>query len=209
MDPAGEFSTVLSGEDDRDAFGVEDSDPPAEALEFEDFFELLDLAEEGFDELDLADDLLELVFESLSLSPSPGTLRESFTLSDALDFAEELLEEALEAASTEAAGEGDLEMLLESFPDDFDFPEAADCADLADEALKDFWESLSFFALSALESSLSDLAEDTRELVLDLLSSSSALRELLETVLVEAPAKDFADAALDDPAESPFDDVGD
>ena len=138
MDPAGEFSTVLSGEDDRDAFGVEDSDPPAEALEFEDFFELLDLAEEGFDELDLADDLLELVFESLSLSPSPGTLRESFTLSDALDFAEELLEEALEAASTKAAGEGDLETLLESFPDDFDFPEAADCADLADEALEDF-----------------------------------------------------------------------
>ena len=134
----------MSGEDDRDAFGVEDSDPPAEALEFEDFFELLDLAEEGFDELDLADDLLELVFESLSLSPSPGTLRESFTLSDALDFAEELLEEALEAisflaeASTEPAGEGDLETLLESFPDDFDFPEAADCADLADEALEDF-----------------------------------------------------------------------
>ena len=138
MDPAGEFSTVLSGEDDRDAFGVEDSDPPAEALEFEDFFELLDLAEEGFDELDFADDLLELVFESLSLSPSPGTLRESFTLSDALDFAEELLEEALEAASTKAAGEGDLETLLESFPDDFDFPEPADCADLADEALEDF-----------------------------------------------------------------------
>ena len=63
--------------------------------------------------------------------------------------------------------------------------------------------------MSALDSSLSDLAEDTRELVLDLLSSSSALRELLETVLVEAPAKDFADAALDDPAESPFDDFGD
>ena len=139
MDPAGEFSTVLSGEDDRDAFGVEDSDPPAEALEFEDFFELLDLAEEGFDELDLADDLLELVFESLSLSPSPGTLRESFTLSDALDFAEELLEDALEAASflAESAGEGDLETLRESFPDDFDFPEAADCADLADDALED------------------------------------------------------------------------
>ena len=173
-------------------------------MEFEDVFELLDLAEEGPDELDLADDALELVFESF-----PGRLRDSFTLSDALDFAEELLEEALEAASTVAAGEGDLEMLLESFSEDFDFPEAADCADLADEALEDFLESLSFFALSALESSLSDLAEDTRELVLDLLSSSSALRELLETVLVEAPAKDFADAALDVPAESAFDDFGD
>ena len=102
-------------------------------MEFEDVLELLDLAEEGLDELDLADDALELVFESLSLSPFPGTPRESFTLSDALDFAEELLEEALEAA-----GEGDLETLPESFPDDFDFPEAADCADLADEALEDF-----------------------------------------------------------------------
>ena len=68
---------------------------------------------------------------------------------------------------------------------------------------------MSFFALSALESSLSDLAEETLELVLDLLSSASALRELLDTVLVEAPAKDFADAALDDPLESPFDDFGD
>ena len=169
---------------------------------------MLDLAVEGLDELDLADAALELVFESLSLSSFSGALRESFTLSDALDFAEELLEEALEVASflaeasTEAAGEGDLETLLESFPDDFDFPEAADCADLADEALEDFCESLSFFALS-------DLAEDTRELFLDLLSSSSALREVLDTVLVEAPAKDFADATLDDPAESTFDDFAD
>ena len=150
---AGEFSTVLSGEEDRDAFGVEDSDPPADGLEFEDVFELLDLAEEGFelldlaeegfDESDLADEALELVFESLSLSSFPGTLRESFTLSDALDFAEELLDEALEAtsflaeASTEPEGEGDLEALRESFPDEFDSPDAADCADLADEALED------------------------------------------------------------------------
>ena len=58
-----------------------------------------------------------------------------------------------------------------------------------------------------MESSFSDLAEDARELALDLLSSLSALRELLETVRVEAPARDFADAALDDPAsESAFDD---
>ena len=63
--------------------------------------------------------------------------------------------------------------------------------------------------MSAFDSSLSDLAEETRELVLDLLSSLSALRELLDTVLVEAPANDFADAALDDPAESAFDDFGD
>ena len=63
--------------------------------------------------------------------------------------------------------------------------------------------------MSALEPSLSDLAEDALELVLDLLSSLSALRELLDTVLVEAPANDFADAALDDLAESAFDDFGD
>ena len=64
--------------------------------------------------------------------------------------------------------------------------------------------------MTALESSFSDLAEDARELVLDLLSSLSALRELLETVLVDAPANDFADAALDDPAsESAFDDFAD
>ena len=100
------------------------------------------MAEEGLDELDLADDALELVFESLSLSPFPGTPRESFTLSDALDFAEELLEEALEAASVLAevsprgvcfpVGEGDLETVL------LDFPETADFADFADEALEDF-----------------------------------------------------------------------
>ena len=64
--------------------------------------------------------------------------------------------------------------------------------------------------MSALESSLSDLAEDARELALDLLSSLSALRELLDTVLVDAPARDFADAALDDSAsESAFDDLAD
>lgn len=63
--------------------------------------------------------------------------------------------------------------------------------------------------MSASEPSLSDLAEDALELVLDLLSSLSALRELLDTVLVEAPANDFADAALDDLAESAFDDFGD
>ena len=131
MEAAGEFSTVLSGEEVREAFGVEDSDPPAEAaLDFEDAFEFPDFA----DVSDFADDALELVFESLPLSSCPAaTLRDSFTLRDALDFAEELLEEALEAA-----GEGDLETLPESFPDDFDFPEAADCADLADEALEDF-----------------------------------------------------------------------
>ena len=145
LDAVAEFSTVLSGEEDRDAFGVEDSDPPAEALEFdlldlaEEGFELLDLAEEGLDGSDLADDALELVFEPFSRSSFPGTLSESFTSGDALDFAEELLEEALEAASflAEPAGEGDLETLRESFPDDFDFPEAADCADLADDALED------------------------------------------------------------------------
>ena len=146
MDAAAEFSTVLSGEEDRDAFGVEDSDPPpAEALEFElldlaeEGFELLDLAEEGLDGSDLADDALELVFEPFSLSSFPGTLSESFLSGDALDFAEELLEEALEAVSflAEPIGEGDLETPLESFPDDLDLPEAADCADLADDALED------------------------------------------------------------------------
>ena len=136
MEAAGEFSTVLSGEEVREAFGVEDSDPPAEAaLDFE----LPDFA----DVSDFADDALELVFESLPLSSCPpGTLRESFTLRDALDFAEELLEEALEAVSVLAevsprgvcfpVGEGDLETVL------LDFPETADFADLADEALEDF-----------------------------------------------------------------------
>ena len=130
MDASGEFSTVLSAEEDREAFGVEDSDPPAEAspedaFEFDDLaeegFESFDLAEDALDASDLADDALELALESLSLSSFSGTLL------DALDFAEELLEEALEAASflaevsTEPAGEGDLETLFESFPDDFDF----------------------------------------------------------------------------------------
>ena len=97
LEAAGEFSTVLSGEEVREAFGVEDSDPPAEAaLDFEDAFEFPDFA----DVSDFADDALELVFESLPLSSCPpGTLRDSFSLRDALDFAEELLEEALEAVS--------------------------------------------------------------------------------------------------------------
>ena len=140
LEAAGEFSTVLSGEEVREAFGVEDSDPPAEAaLDFEDAFEFPDFA----DVSDFADDALELVFESLPLSSfSPGTLRDSFSLRDALDFAEELLEEALEAVSVLAevsprgvcfpVGEGDLETVL------LDFPETADFADLADEALEDF-----------------------------------------------------------------------
>ena len=142
----------MSAEEDREAFGVEDSDPPAEALP-EDAFEFDDLAEEGFesfdladdalDASDLADDALELALESLSLSSFSGTLL------DALDFAEELLEEALEEASffAEAVvfpegegvldGEGDLEAPLESFPLDFDFPLAIDWADFAEEALED------------------------------------------------------------------------
>ena len=217
----------MSAEEDREAFGVEDSDPPAEALP-EDAFEFDDLAEEGFesfdlaedalDASDLADDALELALESLSLSSFSGTLL------DALDFAEELLEEALEEASFFAEpvvfpegegvldGEGDLEAPLESFPLDFDFPLAVDWADFAEETLEDFRESISAFALSGWESSFSDLAEETRELALDLLSalSSSALKELLDTVLVEpAPAKDFADAALEDFAEFALDDFGD
>ena len=209
----------MSAEEDREAFGVEDSDPPAEALpedafEFDDLaeegFESLDLAEDALDASDLADEALELALESLSLSSFSGTLL------DALDFAEELLEEALEEASFFAEvvvfpkgegdldGEGDLEATLESFPVDFDFPPAVDWLDFAEEALEDFRESISAFALS----SFSDLAEETRELALDLLSalSSSALKELLDTVLVEpAPAKDFAEAALEDFAESALD----
>ena len=207
----------MSAEEDREAFGVEDSDPPAEALP-EDAFEFDDLAEEGFesfdlaedalDASDLADDALELALESLSLSSFSGTLL------DALDFAEELLEEALEEASFFAEpvvfpegegvldGEGDLEASLESFPLDFDLPVAVDWADFAEEALEDFRESILAFALSGWEFSFSDLAEETRELALDLLSalSSSALKELLDTVLVEpAPAlEDFAEFALDD-----------
>ena len=217
LDASGEFSTVLSAEEDREAFGVEDSDPPAEALpedafEFndlaEDGFESLDLAEDALDASDLADDALELTLESLSLSSFSGTLL------DALDFAEELLEEALEEASFFAEpvvfpeGEGDLEAPLESFLLDSDFPLAVDWADFAEEALEDFRESILAFALS----SFSDLAEETRELALDLLSalSSSALKELLDTVLVEpAPAKDFADAALEDFAESALEDFED
>ena len=226
LDASGEFSTVLSAEEDREAFGVEDSDPPAEALpedafEFndlaEDGFESLDLAEDALDASDLADDALELTLESLSLSSFSGTLL------DALDFAEELLEEALEEASffaepvvfPEGEGvldsEGDLEAPLESFLLDSDFPLAVDWADFAEEALEDFRESISAFALSGWESSFSDLAEETRELALDLLSalSSSALKELLDTVLVEAPPKDFADAALEDFPESALDDFED
>ena len=165
------------------------------------------------DTSDLADDALELALESLSLSSFSGTLL------DALYFAEELLEEALEEASFFAEpvvfpegegvldGERDLEASLESFPLDFDFPLAVDWLDFAEEALEDFRESISAFALS----SFSDLAEETRELALDLLSalSSSALKELLDTVLVEAPPKDFADAALEDFAESALDDFED
>ena len=226
LDASGEFSTVLSAEEDREAFGVEDSDPPTEALpedafEFndlaEDGFESLDLAEDALDASDLADDALELTLESLSLSSFSGTLL------DALDFAEELLEEALEEASffaepvvfPEGEGvldsEGDLEAPLESFLLDSDFPLAVDWADFAEEALEDFRESISAFALSGWESSFSDLAEETRELALDLLSalSSSALKELLDTVLVEAPPKDFADAALEDFPESALDDFED
>ena len=227
LDASGEFSTVLSAEEDREAFGVEDSDPPAEALpedafEFDDLaeegFESLDLAEDALDASDLAEDALELALDSLSLSSFSGTLL------DALDFAEELLEEALEEASFFAEpvvfpegegvldGEGDLEATLESFPVDFDFPLAVDWLDFAEEALEDFRESISAFALSGWEFSFSDLAEETRELALDLLSalSSSALKELLDTVLVEpAPAKDFADAALEDFAESALEDFED
>ena len=62
--------------------------------------------------------------------------------------------------------------------------------------------------MSALESSLSDFADDVRELVLDLVSSFSGLRELLDTVLVEPPAKDLADTGRDEAAESAFDDFG-
>ena len=62
--------------------------------------------------------------------------------------------------------------------------------------------------MSALESSLSDFADDARELVLDLVSSLSGLRELLDTVLVEPPAKDLADTGRDEAAESAFDDFG-
>ena len=147
---AGLDSRVMSGDEEREAFGVEDSEPPADALEFEDFvdesFDESDLADDAFDVSDFADDALETSGDAFDAFDLADEALDEVEFADGnLDLADATLDTSLTTPSLSSLLPFSFEIIIVSVTFSL-------LSDLEDDTLDADFESFLLFSSFALVS---------------------------------------------------------